>query len=105
MISGQMRWISSTSRVGVLVVFMSVVFVNSPTIFRIIRGLTMDVKSRDYVAAAQTRGETPWYIMLWEILPNVRGPLIVDFCLRIGYATILLGNLGFLWPWPSTGKP
>lgn len=80
---------------GVLVVFISVVFVNSPTIFRIIRGLTMDVKSRDYVAAAQTRGETPWYIMLWEILPNVRGPLIVDFCLRIGYATILLGTLGF----------
>lgn len=80
---------------GVLVVFIAVVFVNSPTIFRIMRGLTMDVKSRDYVAAAQTRGETPWYIMLWEILPNVRGPLIVDFCLRIGYATILLGTLGF----------
>jgi peptide/nickel transport system permease protein len=80
---------------GVLVVFVSVVFVNSPTIFRIMRGLTMDVKSRDYVSAAQTRGETAWYIMLWEILPNVRGPLIVDFCLRIGYATILLGTLGF----------
>ena len=80
---------------GVLVVFIAVVFVNSPTIFRIMRGLTLDVKNRDYVAAAQTRGETPWYIMLWEILPNVRGPLIVDFCLRIGYATILLGTLGF----------
>ena len=80
---------------GVLVVFVSVVFVNSPTVFRIVRGLTMDVKTRDYVAAAQTRGEGPWYIMLWEILPNVRGPLIVDFCLRVGYTTILLGTLGF----------
>ena len=79
----------------ILIVFVSVVFVNSPTIFRIVRGLTLDVKSRDYVAAAQTRGESPWYIMLWEILPNVRGPLIVDFCLRIGYTTILLGTLGF----------
>jgi peptide/nickel transport system permease protein len=79
----------------ILVVFVSVVFVNSPTVFRIVRGLTLDVKTRDYVAAAQTRGEGPWYIMLWEILPNVRGPLIVDFCLRIGYATILLGTLGF----------
>ena len=80
---------------GVLVVFVSVVFVNSPTVFRIVRGLAMDIKTRDYVAAAQTRGERPWYIMLWEILPNVRGPLIVDFCLRIGYTTILLGTLGF----------
>ncbi|MGB0798562.1 MAG: ABC transporter permease [Planktomarina sp.] len=79
----------------ILVVFVSVVFVNSPTVFRIVRGLTLDVKTRDYVAAAQTRGEGTWYIMLWEILPNVRGPLIVDFCLRIGYATILLGTLGF----------
>jgi peptide/nickel transport system permease protein len=80
---------------GFLVVFVSVVFVNSPTVFRIVRGLAMDIKTRDYVAAAQTRGERPWYIMLWEVLPNARGPLIVDFCLRIGYTTILLGTLGF----------
>ncbi|MFU8881790.1 MAG: ABC transporter permease [Rhodobacterales bacterium] len=80
---------------NLLVVFVAVVFVNSPTVFRIVRGLSMDIKTRDYVAAAQTRGEGPWYIMLWEILPNARGPLIVDFCLRIGYTTILLGTLGF----------
>ncbi len=80
---------------NLLNVFVAVVFVNAPTVFRIVRGLTMDIKSRDYVAAAQTRGEGPWYIMLWEILPNARGPLIVDFCLRIGYTTILLGTLGF----------
>lgn len=80
---------------NILVVFVSVVFVNSPTVFRIVRGLAMDIKTRDYVAAAQTRGEGTWYIMLWEILPNARGPLIVDFCLRIGYTTILLGTLGF----------
>jgi peptide/nickel transport system permease protein len=80
---------------GILGVFVSVVFVNAPTVFRIVRGLALDIKTRDYVAAAQTRGEGPWYIMLWEILPNARGPLIVDFCLRIGYTTILLGTLGF----------
>lgn len=80
---------------NLLNVFVSVVFVNAPTVFRIVRGIVMDLKSRDYVAAGQTRGEGAWYIMLWEILPNARGPLIVDFCLRIGYTTILLGTLGF----------
>ncbi len=80
---------------NLLNIFVAVVFVNSPTVFRIVRGLTIDIKTRDYVAAAQTRGEMPWYIMLWEVLPNARGPLIVDFCLRIGYTTILLGTLGF----------
>jgi peptide/nickel transport system permease protein len=80
---------------NILNVFVSVVFVNSPGVFRIVRGMVMDIKTRDYVAAGQTRGEGVWYIMLWEILPNARGPLIVDFCLRIGYTTILLGTLGF----------
>lgn len=76
-------------------IFVAVVFASSPGVFRIVRGLVMDIKTRDYIAAAQTRGETPWYIMLWEILPNARGPLIVDACLRIGYTTILLGTLGY----------
>ncbi len=76
-------------------IFVAVVFATSPAVFRIVRGLVMDIKTRDYIAAAQTRGETPWFIMLWEILPNARGPLIVDACLRIGYTTILLGTLGY----------
>lgn len=76
-------------------IFAAVVFASSPAIFRIIRGLTLDIKIRDYIAAAETRGESPWYIMLWEVLPNARGPLIVDFSLRVGYTTILLGTLGF----------
>lgn len=90
------RWMDLFDVPGnILIVFVSVVFVNSPTVFRIVRGIVLDIKTRDYVAAAYTRGEGPWYTMLWEILPNARGPLIVDFCLRIGYTTILLGTLGF----------
>ena len=85
-------------------IFVAVVFASSPGVFRIVRGLAMDIKTRDYVAAAQTRGEGPWYIMLWEMLPNARGPLIVDTCLRIGYTTILLGTLGFSG-WHGSGKP
>ncbi|MGQ0565699.1 MAG: ABC transporter permease [Gemmobacter sp.] len=90
---------------NLLNVFVSVVFVNSPTVYRIVRGIVMDIRARDYVAAGQTRGEGPWYIMLWEILPNARGPLIVDFCLRIGYTTILLGTLGFFGLGVSPDSP
>ena len=86
-------------------IFVAVVFASSPGVFRIVRGLVMDIKTRDYVAAAQTRGESPWYIMLWEILPNARGPLIVDACLRIGYTTILLGTLGYFGLGPRARKP
>ena len=77
-------------------VVIAVTFASAPGIMRIVRGLVLDLRSREYVAAAQTRGEGAWYIMLVEILPNARGPLIVDACLRMGYVTIVIGVLGFL---------
>ena len=71
-------------------------FTAAPQIMRIVRGLTLDLKNMEYVAAAKIRGEGSLYIMLVEILPNARGPLIVDACLRMGYTTIAIGVLGFL---------
>ena len=76
-------------------IFIAVALASGPGIFHIVRSLAMDIKTREYVLAAQTRGESAWYVMLWEILPNARGPLIVDACLRIGYTTILSGALGY----------
>lgn len=67
-----------------------------PGIARLIRGLTLDIRTRDYVLAAKSRGESPLYIMFVEILPNARGPVMVDAMLRIGYAIFSIGTLGFL---------
>ena len=77
-------------------IILAVTFASAPGVMRIVRGLVLDIRDRDYIAAAQMRGESPWYIMFVEILPNVRGPLIVDGCLRLGYVTITIGVLGFL---------
>ena len=68
----------------------------APIIARIVRGLTLELREREYVAAAKMRGESALYIMLAEILPNARGPLIVDMCLRTGYNVVIIGVLGFL---------
>ena len=68
----------------------------APIIARIVRAVTLDVKNRDYVAAARMRGESALFIMFTEILPNARGPIIVDFFLRLGYTIIAIGVLGFL---------
>ena len=77
-------------------IVLAVTFASAPGIMRIVRGLVLDLKTRDYIFAAQTRGEGAWWIMLVELLPNARGPLIVDACLRLGYTTIIIGVLGFL---------
>ena len=77
-------------------IVIAVTFASAPGIMRIVRGLILDIRTRDYVFAAQTRGESPFYVMLVELLPNARGPLIVDACLRMGYTIIALATLGFL---------
>jgi peptide/nickel transport system permease protein len=74
----------------------AIVITSSPGIMRLVRGVVLDLRHRAYVAAAQMRGESTASILFVEILPNARGPLIVDACLRLGYVTITIGTLGFL---------
>ncbi len=77
-------------------VVIAITFVGAPGIARLVRSLTLDIRVRDYIAAAQLRGENPLYVMFVEILPNARGPLIIDSMLRVGYAVFAIGTLGFL---------
>lgn len=74
----------------------AVTLIAAPQISRLVRGITLELRERDFVAAAKMRGENALYIMVVEILPNARGPLIVDLCLRTGYTIIQIGVLGFL---------
>jgi peptide/nickel transport system permease protein len=72
------------------------VLASAPGIARIVRGMVLSMVHQDFVAAAELRRESDLYIMVVELLPNCRGPLITDFCLRLGYVTIAIGTLGFL---------
>lgn len=69
---------------------------SAPGIARLVRSLTLDIRTRDHVAAAKLRDERPLYIMFAEILPNARGPIIVDAMMQVGYAVFAIGTLGFL---------
>jgi len=77
-------------------VVIAMTIVGTPGIARLVRSLTLDIRTREYIRAAETRGESPWHIMFIEILPNARGPIIVDAMLRVGYAIFAMGTLGFL---------
>jgi peptide/nickel transport system permease protein len=77
-------------------IVIAVTIAASPAVMRLTRGLVLDLSTRAFVQAAQLRGEPTWYVLLVEILPNARGPLIVDACLRLGYVIITIGTLGFL---------
>jgi peptide/nickel transport system permease protein len=77
-------------------IIVAVILASAPGVSRIVRGLTIQLVRQDFVAAARLRRENPPFIMIMEILPNCRGPLITDFCLRLGYTVIIIGTLGFL---------
>jgi peptide/nickel transport system permease protein len=77
-------------------VVLAIAVVGTPGIARLVRSLALDIRTRDYIRAAELRGESPWYIMFVEILPNARGPIIIDAMLRVGYAIFAMGTLGFL---------
>jgi peptide/nickel transport system permease protein len=77
-------------------VVLAIAIVGTPGIARLVRSLTLDIRTRDYIRAAELRGESSWYIMFVEILPNARGPIIIDAMLRVGYAIFAMGTLGFL---------
>lgn len=79
----------------VLIVFV-VALVYAPRIARIARAAAMEIATREYVAVAELRGEGTWSIVFREILPNAANVLLVEFSLRLSYAPILIGALGFL---------
>ena len=81
---------------GDLVMVVAITITGAPGIARLARSLALDIKTRDYIRAAETRGESTAYIMYREILPNATGPLMVDAMLRVGYAIFTIGTLGFL---------
>lgn len=69
---------------------------SAPGIARIVRSTVIELRGRSFIHAAQVRGERFWYILLVELLPNTKGPILVDAMLRVAYASFAIGTLGFL---------
>jgi peptide/nickel transport system permease protein len=63
---------------------------------RTVRAAVLQERELDYVAASHLRGERGIHIMFVEILPNIMGPVIVEFTVRLGYAVFAVATLSFL---------
>ena len=67
-----------------------------PMIARVVRSMTLDLKSKEFVEAARVRGERRSYIFLREILPSAVAPLLVEASMRFSYSIFMVASLGFL---------
>lgn len=68
----------------------------APIVARTVRAAVLAERELDYVQAARLRGENGLFIMLREVLPNITGPIVVEFTVRIGYAIFTVSTLSFL---------
>jgi peptide/nickel transport system permease protein len=63
---------------------------------RLVRGETLAIKERDFIARARVAGASHMRIMLRYILPNVVNSLVVLATLQVGYVILLESTLSFL---------
>ena len=63
---------------------------------RMVRGLTMSLREREYVQAARYMGVSNRRIIARHILPNVASILIIDTALNVGMAILAETGLSFL---------
>lgn len=77
-----------------LIMIMSVLFWQ--TIARVVRGLFLSIKEKEYVDAARATGASSRRIMFRHILPNVIGPIVVNATLVVAAAILLESALSFL---------
>ena len=68
----------------------------APIIARTVRAAVLTEAGLEYVQAARLRRERAPYVMFVEILPNVVGPVLVEFTVRLGYAIFATATLSFI---------
>ncbi len=82
------------SSIPILIGTAAIIYASS--VFRIARALGQDIMVMDYVEAAQARGESIWWIIFREVLPNAAMPLATDFGLRLVFVVLFISSLSFL---------
>lgn len=74
----------------------SIGIVFTPKVARVVRSATLGLRHVQFVEAAQVRGESLSFIIFREILPNIWPPIIVETCIRLSYAVLLVVSLSYL---------
>ncbi|MCJ7995517.1 ABC transporter permease [Rhizobium cremeum] len=82
------------SSIPVLIMTLSVIYI--PGAYRFARALAVNVNAMDFVTVARIRGESIFYLIGSEILPNIVGPVLADLGIRFVFIVLLLSGLSFL---------
>ena len=67
-----------------------------PANSRVIRSAALAIKPLEFVQSARLRGESSFYIIFREVLPNIIPVVAVEAAIRVSFALLLTAGLGFL---------
>lgn len=81
---------------SLLSIVLAIAIVSWPPVTRLIRGEFLSLRSREYVQAAITVGQSTPRIIFTQILPNTLAPIIVMASLMVATAILLESSLSFL---------
>jgi ABC-type dipeptide/oligopeptide/nickel transport system permease subunit len=81
---------------GLGVIIFLIVFATWPYMARIVRGLVLSLREREFVDASRALGASNTRIMVREILPNLTAPIIVFASLQIPSNILIEAALSFL---------
>jgi peptide/nickel transport system permease protein len=79
-----------------VVLVVALVLVSVPKEARVIRGATQDLRTREFVEAAQARGERTRWVLVRELMPNLAPTLLVEVAMRFTFTVIFVATLNFL---------
>jgi peptide/nickel transport system permease protein len=77
-------------------IVLTIGLVSWPPVARLVRGEVLSLKTREYVLAAVTLGQSTPRIIFSQILPNAVAPIVVMGSLMIASAVLLESALSFL---------
>jgi ABC-type dipeptide/oligopeptide/nickel transport system permease subunit len=88
--------LGGTIQPGIGVIIFLIAFATWPYMARIVRGLVLSLREREFVEASRGLGASNSRIMLREILPNLTAPIIVYATLQIPTNILIEAALSFL---------
>jgi peptide/nickel transport system permease protein len=88
--------LGGTLQPGLSVIIFLIALATWPYLARIVRGLTLSLREREFVEAARALGASDLRIMFREILPNLIAPIIVYATLQIPLNILIEASLSFL---------
>lgn len=88
--------ILSVMGTSIPVLICTIAVLDSTRVFRLSRAVGLNIAVMDFVEVARLRGESLWWVMRREILPNALPSLITEFGLRFCFAFLFIASLSFL---------